>query len=61
MHSKDATTQTLFWENLIVVMVENGVSSMCFKGFMEDSAQANWNGVRKIYSDGDPSLPMVRP
>jgi hypothetical protein len=30
-----------------------------FKGFMADSAQANWNAVRKIYGVGDPSLPMV--
>ena len=26
---------------------------------MADSAQANWNAVRTIYGNGDPSLPMV--
>jgi hypothetical protein len=26
---------------------------------MADSAQANWNAVREIYGNGDPSLPMV--
>jgi hypothetical protein len=35
------------------------VSKVNFKGFMADSAQANWNAVRKIYGVGDPSLPMV--
>jgi hypothetical protein len=26
---------------------------------MADSAQTNWNAVRAIYEDGDPSIPMV--
>ena len=26
---------------------------------MANNAQANWNAMRKIYEDGDPSLPMV--
>lgn len=30
-----------------------------FKGFMTDIAHANWKTMRKIYRDGDPSLPMV--
>ena len=59
MQSEDGTTQILFWENLNVVMVENGVSKVMFKGFMADSAQANWNEVRMIYSNGDPTLSMV--
>ena len=29
------------------------------KGFMVDSAHANWNAIRKTYGDGDPNLPMV--
>jgi hypothetical protein len=40
-------------------MAKNGVPNVNFKGFMVDSAQANWNAVRAIYGDGDPSLPMV--
>jgi hypothetical protein len=51
--------QTLFWENLNSVMSENGVSKLNFKGFMADSAQTNWNAVKNIYDEGDPSLPMV--
>ena len=40
-------------------MAENDVSKVIFKGFMADNAQANWNAVKMIYSDGDPTLPMV--
>jgi hypothetical protein len=40
-------------------MAENDIPNVNFKGFMADSAQANWNAVRAIYGDGDPSLPMV--
>ena len=29
-----------------------------FKGFMADSAQANWNAVQIVYGGGDPTVPM---
>ena len=58
MQSEDAWAQTIFWENLNVVMLENGVPNVNFKGFMADSAQANWIDARKIYRDGDPSVPL---
>jgi hypothetical protein len=58
MQSEDARAQTIFWENLNVVMLENGVPNVNFKGFMADSAQANWIVVRKIYGDGDTSVPL---
>jgi hypothetical protein len=28
------------------------------KGFMADSAQANWNVVQIVYGSGDPKVPM---
>ena len=59
MQSEGGAVQTFFWENLNVVMAENGVPKTNFKGFMADNAQANWNAVRMVYGDGDPSLPMV--
>ena len=31
-----------------------------FKGFMADSAQANWNAVRIVYGSGDPVVCMQR-
>ena len=40
-------------------MVGNWVVDVNFKGFMDDSAQANFNAMRTIYEDGDSSLPMV--
>jgi hypothetical protein len=39
-------------------MLENGVPNVNFKGFVADSAQANSIVVRKIYGDGDPSVPL---
>jgi hypothetical protein len=39
-------------------MAKNGVENTNFKGFMADSAQANWNAVRIVYGSGDPKVPM---
>jgi hypothetical protein len=39
-------------------MARHGVPEPKFKGFMADSAQANWNAVRMIYGSGDASIPM---
>lgn len=50
--------QTLLWENLNAVIANNGVSNMNFNGFMTNGAHAKWNVVRKIYSNGDPIVPM---
>ena len=47
-----------FWENSNVIMLENGFSNINLKGFMAESARTYWIDVRKIYSDGDPSLPL---
>ena len=58
VQSEDARAQTIFWENLNVVMLENGIPNVNFKGFMVDSAHANWIAVRKNYGDGDPSIPL---
>lgn len=46
MHWEDDATHTLFWENLNVVMAENGVPFINFKDFMMNISQANWNVVR---------------
>jgi hypothetical protein len=59
MQSKDGAIQFLFRENLNSVMTEIGVPNVNFKKFMTDSAQTNWNAVRAIYRDGDPSLLMI--
>ena len=52
MQSEDCDAQIVFWKNLNAVMERNGVVHTNFKGFMADSAQANWNAVRVIYGNG---------
>jgi hypothetical protein len=58
MQSEDATAQTVLWKNLNDVIARHGIPEPKFKGFMADSAQANWNAVRVIYGSGDASIPM---
>ena len=58
MQSEDAAAQMVLWKNLNVVIARHGVPSPKFKGFMADSAQANWNAVRVIYGSGDATVPM---
>jgi hypothetical protein len=40
------------------MMARHGIPEPKFKGFMADSAQANWNAVRVIYGSGDAMIPM---
>jgi len=49
MQSEDTKVQVQFWRSLNVVMERHGVTNMNFKGFMADSAMANWKAVRIIY------------
>jgi hypothetical protein len=58
MQSKDAAAQMVLWKNLNDIMARHGVPEPKFKGFMADSAQANWNAVRVIYGSGDATIPM---
>ena len=55
---EDKDAQVIFWKNLNHVVALHGVLNPKFKGFMVDSAQANWNVVRTVYSSGDPKVPM---
>ena len=58
MQSEDTIAQTVFWRNLNVVVARYNIPNPNFKGFMTDSAQANWNAVRIIYGSGDKAVPM---
>jgi hypothetical protein len=58
MQSEDAAAQMVLWKNLNAVMARHDVPSPKFKGFMADSAQANWNAVRVIYGSGDATISM---
>ena len=56
MQSEDVAAQTVFWRNLNAVLERYGVENLNFKGFMANSAQANWNAVRIVYGSGDPAV-----
>jgi hypothetical protein len=58
MQSEDAATQMVLWKNLNDVMARYDIHEPKFKGFMTDSAQANWNALRVIYGSGDAMIPM---
>jgi hypothetical protein len=55
MQSEDTAAQIVFWKNLNAVMERHDIPNPQFKGFMADSAQANWNAVRIIYGNGNPA------
>ena len=59
MQSEDHKAQVLFWENLNIVMARHDLPRHSFKGFMADSAQANWMAIRIVYGDGSPQNEMV--
>jgi hypothetical protein len=59
MQSEDVAAQSVVWKNLNAFMAQHGVDKDNFKGFMADSAQANWNVVRIIYESGDAFEKMV--
>lgn len=58
MQSQDAQAQTMLWENLNAIMLENDIPIVNFKGFMVDSAHANWIVMMKVYNDGDSNIPL---
>lgn len=58
MQSEDAQPHTLLWENLNTIVLEKGVLKVNFEGFIADNVHANWNVVRKFYSDGGPTVPL---
>jgi len=59
MQFKDTEGQVIMWRCLNRVMEKNGLPNTNFKGFMADSAQANWNAIRIVYGSEDPSMKMV--
>ena len=52
MQSEDTEVHVQFWRSLNVVMSRHGVENPNFKGFMADSAMANWNVVCIVYGSG---------
>ena len=50
--------QEQMWRSMMLVLDQHGVKNVNFKGFMADSAQTNFNAVRKIFGSGDKNVPM---
>ena len=46
------------WRSMLLVLDQHGVKNVNFKGFMADSAHANFNAVRKIFGSGDKNVSM---
>jgi hypothetical protein len=59
MQSEKADAQERVWLSMLIVLETHSVINVNFKGFMCDSAHANFNVVRVIFGSGDPSIPMV--
>ena len=58
MQAEYTKVQCTMWREFNEVMQRNGVEKPNFKGFMADSAQANWNAVQIVYGSGDPKVPI---
>ncbi len=56
---EDIEVQRFMWTKLNETMLKHMFPKPNFKGFMVDSAQANWNMVRIVYGLGEPSIGMV--
>ena len=59
MQTEGTEGQLIFWRCLNKVMEKNGMENPYFKGFMCDSAQANFNAICIVYGSGNPSVPMT--
>jgi hypothetical protein len=59
MQSERADAQERMWLCMLSILEKHGLTKVNFKGFMCDSAQANFNAVRVIFGSGDPSVSMA--
>ena len=53
-----ADAQEQMWVSMLALLKQHGLEDVNFKGFMADSAQANFNAVRRIFGSGDKNIPM---
>lgn len=58
MMSESIEAQAFMWRGINDVMARHVVHNVNFKGFMADSAQANWGAVRLVYGSGDKDVPI---
>ena len=53
-----ANAQERMWILMLALLKCHGIENVNFKRFMADSAQANFNAIRKIFGSGDKSILM---
>ena len=58
MQSENTEVQVQFWRSLNAIMHRHRVENPNFKGFMADSAMANWNAVYIVYGSGSANVKM---
>ena len=51
-------TQKQMWLSMLALLKQHELEDVNFKGFMADSAQANFNAVRRIFDSRDKNIPM---
>jgi hypothetical protein len=59
MQFEDTKAQCVLWQKLNKVMFMKGVPNLKLKGFMVDNTEVNWNTIRIMYGNRDPSELMV--
>jgi hypothetical protein len=59
MQLEDIEAQRIMWTKLNQTILKHGFPKPNFKGFMANSAQANWNAIKIVYGSRDPSIRMV--
>ena len=59
MMCKMADAQEQMWLSMLALLKKHGLENVNFKGFMADSAQANFNAVRRIFGSGNKNIPMA--
>lgn len=59
MMSEGYELQMILWTSLNKVMAQHGISKPYFRGFMLDSARANWMAIRIVYGSRIPNEAIV--
>ena len=58
MMCKMADAQEQMWLSMLALLKQHGLEDVNFKGFMADSAYANFNAIRRIFGSSNKNIPM---
>jgi len=59
MQYEDTEAQCILWKKLNAFVERKGLGTLAFKGFMANSAQANWNVICIVYGTRNLIVKMV--